>query len=56
MKKYLFLLLAVTTGTAAAQTSIPAGTRSRPPDNFRAGEFRPSRSYMGLGAGLSFNF
>ena len=25
-------------------------------DNFRAGEFRPSRSYMGLGAGLSFNF
>lgn len=25
-------------------------------DNFRAGEFRPSRSYMGLGVGLSFNF
>ncbi len=25
-------------------------------DNFRAGTFRPSRSYMELGAGLSFNF
>ena len=25
-------------------------------DNFRAGEFRPSRSYFGLGVGLSFNF
>lgn len=25
-------------------------------DNFRAGDFRPSRSYMGLGVGLSFNF
>lgn len=25
-------------------------------DNFRAGEFRPKRSYMGLGVGLSFNF
>lgn len=25
-------------------------------DNFRAGNFRPSRSYMGLGVGLSFNF
>lgn len=25
-------------------------------DNFRAGTFRPSRSYMGLGVGLSFNF
>lgn len=25
-------------------------------DNFRAGEFRPSRSFVGLGAGLSFNF
>lgn len=25
-------------------------------DNFRAGDFRPTRSYMGLGVGLAFNF
>lgn len=25
-------------------------------DNFRAGRFRPSRSYMGLGVGLNFSF
>lgn len=25
-------------------------------DNFRAGEFRPSRSFLGMGVGLSFNF
>lgn len=25
-------------------------------DNFRAGEFRPARSYVGMGVGLSFNF
>lgn len=25
-------------------------------DNFRAGEFRPSRSFVGLGVGLSYNF
>lgn len=25
-------------------------------DNFREGDFRPSRSYMGLGVGLAFNF
>ncbi len=57
MKKFLFLLLAVTTGTAAAQTLVYPGGRKKPlPDNFRAGEFRPSRSYMGLGVGLSFNF
>lgn len=25
-------------------------------DNFRAGKFRPSRSFLGMGVGLSFNF
>ena len=31
MKKFLFLLLAVTTGTVAAQTLVDPGGRKKPP-------------------------